>query len=359
MIDTRYNANNEVVKYEFFRQLEHCGINGKDPKTEKTVVQYINAIHEYEIATNFQDFKKYIPDSAITFKNHLSEKKSKKTGDHISKSLYVSYTKHVKEFFEWLATENKKYSHITKKDISFFNANKNDKNTALATSHQESHPIEDILATVRKMPESNDIEKRNKAMVSLCLLTTPRIAALQTARIGSIKYFSEYEIWVFDQNPKWVDTKRRSHIVSCFIGQSQDIIKNVLSWLEYLKSKGFKDSDYLFPKIESTFASDGTHLFELTSEKIVSDSWIRAHVFKKAFEANGLKYLKVHPFRHSLARAMKKESNAVELLIALAENDGQKNGMAVIISSYGGDYLAVRSKLMKNFDLEKATEKLT
>ena len=115
----------------------------------------------------------------------------------------------------------------------------------------------------------------------------------------------------------------------------------------------------MFPKIESTFASDGSHLFELTSEKIASDSWIRAHVFKKAFEANGLKYLKVHPFRHSLARAVKKEPNAVELLIALAENDGHKNQMAVLVSSYGGDYMAVRAKLMKNFDLEKASEKLT
>ena len=188
-------------------------------------------------------------------------------------------------------------------------------------------------------------------MVSLCLLTTPRIAALQTARVGSIKYFSEYEIWVFDQNPKWVETKRRSHIVSCFIGQSQDIINNVLSWLEYLKSKGFKDNDYLFPKIESTFASDGTHLFELAREKIASDSWIRAHVFKKAFEDNGLKYLKVHPFRHSLARAMKKEPNAVELLIALAENDGHKK-MAVLVSSYGGDYVAIRAKLMRSFNLD-------
>jgi len=352
MLNTRYNKNNEALKYEFFRQLEHSGINGKDPKSEDTIPKYVNAIHEFEIATNFQDFKKYTSDSAITFKNHLSDKKNKRTGDHISKSLYVHSTKHVKEFFEWLIEEDKDYSHIAKKDISFFNANKNDKNTALATAHQESYPIENIISTIRKMPESNDIERRNKAMVSLCFLTTPRISALQTARMVSIKYFDEYEAWAFDQNPKLVDTKRRSHITSFFIGQLQDIIANVLGWLEYLKEKGFKDHDYFFPKIESTFASDGSHICQLTKDKIVSDSWIRTNVFRKAFEDNGLKYLKVHPFRHSLARAMKKEPNATELLIALAENDGHKNQMAVLIASYGGDYMAVRSKLMKNFKLE-------
>lgn len=352
MKDTRYNENNEIVKYEFLRQLEHCGIGDKDPKTEKTVVQYINAIHEFELATNFQDFKKFTPDSAIIFKDHLSEKKNKITGNHISKSLYVHYTKHVKEFFEWLIMEEKEYSKIAKRDLNFFNMNKNDKNTALATGHQESHPIEDIISTIRKMPESNEIERRNKAMVSLCFLTTPRIAALQTARMVSIKYFYEYEIWAFDQNPRLVDTKYRKHITAFFIGQLQDIINNVLSWVEYLKEKGFKDTDYLFPKIESTFTSNGSHTFKLTTEKIVSDSWIRANVFKKAFEDNGLKYLKVHPFRHSISRKMEKEPNATQLLIALAENDGHKNSMATIIASYGGNYMIERSKLMKGFKLE-------
>ena len=202
------------------------------------------------------------------------------------------------------------------------------------------------------MPESNEIERRNKAMVSLCFLTTPRIAALQTARIVSIKYFQEYEIWAFDQNPKLVDTKYRKHITSFFIGQLQDIINNVLSWVEYLKEKGFKDNDYLFPKIEPSFTSDGLHTSKLKKDKIVSDSWIRANVFKKAFEDNGLKYLKVHPFRHSIARKMQKEPNATQLLIALAENDGHKNAMATIIASYGGNYMAERSQLMKSFKLE-------
>jgi site-specific recombinase XerD len=54
---------------------------------------------------------------------------------------------------------------------------------------------------------------------------------------------------------------------------------------------------------------------------------VRKTVFKKAFECNNLKYLKPHSFRHSMARAMKKISNGVELSIALAENYGHKSGM--------------------------------
>ena len=35
MIDTRYNEQNEVVKYQFFQELAECGINDKDPRDEK------------------------------------------------------------------------------------------------------------------------------------------------------------------------------------------------------------------------------------------------------------------------------------------------------------------------------------
>ncbi len=49
---------------------------------------------------------------------------------------------------------------------------------------------------------------------------------------------------------------------------------------------------------------------------------------------------------------MKKLPNGVYLSIALAENDGQKNGMSVLHSSYGGDYMNERAELMKSFKFE-------
>jgi integrase len=352
MINTKYNEANEVVKYQFFKELEECGINDKDPRDKATVLQYINAIHEFEVATNFKDFIKYDSTFGLEFKEHLSDKISKTTGKNISKSLYVHYLRYVKEFFEWLRKEKKEYSKINQKDINYLKTNKNDRNTALATGHQESNSTEDILATIRNMPETTLIEKRNKAMLSLCLITTPRISALQTARICSIRYFKEYEAWAFDQHPKLVKTKKRKHITSFFVGQLQDIVDNVFNWLNFLKEQGFEGEDYLFPRIDSSFDSNGLSICKLTKDQIASDSWIRASIFKTAFEANNIKYFCPHSFRHSLARLARKQPNTTNLLIALAENDGHKNGMAVLVSSYGGDYMADRSKLMKGFKLE-------
>lgn len=248
-IDTRYNQYNEIMKSKFLRELTYSGVNGKDPRDSKTILQYVKAIHEFEVATNFKDFKKFTQELAILFKNHLSDKKNKRTGENISKSLFVHYLKYTKEFFEWLIINEKEYSHIKQTDINFLKTTKNDRNIALSIKEQESYLVSEILSTIRKMPSETPIEMRNKAMISLCLLTTPRISSLQTARICSIRYFRDYEVWAFAQDLKLVDTKFARTITSFFIGKCQDIIDNVLNWQNYLREQGFKDKDYLFPKI--------------------------------------------------------------------------------------------------------------
>ncbi len=54
MKNTKYNPKNELAKSRFFEMLENA--KGRDPKT---VDSYSKSIHEYEVYTNFQDFKKY------------------------------------------------------------------------------------------------------------------------------------------------------------------------------------------------------------------------------------------------------------------------------------------------------------
>ena len=347
MVDARYNKANEIVKYKFLEKLEHSK-NGKDPKT---VNQYASAIHEFEVAIGFKDFKKYTNEWAITFKYHLNDKKNKKTGEHISKSLYLHYIKFVREFLQWGKDNHRNYARVKQDDIDYLYVTRNDSNKARATNYQESHEVADILSTIRKMPENTELEKRNKAILSLCLLTTPRIGALQTARIGSIKYFKEYSTWAFIQDPRLQHTKNSKKITAFFIGQSEDIVQNVLQWRDYLISQDGKDRDYLFPKIASSFTLDNNYIMQLSKEPMKSQTQIRVAI-KKAFADNNLPYRKQHSFRHSIARKMKHGENATARLIALAENYGHKGGMSTLVASYGGDYLKEQAEILKGFRLE-------
>lgn len=346
-INTTYNKENEIVKRKFFEQLEHSR-DGKDPKT---VTQYVNAIHEFEIVTDFNDFKMFNSDWVIDFKNHLSDKVNARTKEPISKSHYFHYLSHVREFFEWLVANDRAYSKIKRRDIEYFHVTRNDKNKARATGYQESYPLADILATIRNMPCNTEMALRNRAMVSLCLLTTPRISALQTARIQSVKYFKQYDAWAFVQDPRLLNTKFSKKITAFFIGDVHELIGYVIDWREYLLAKKFTEKDYLFPKVASSFNSDCMPVVTLTKELIKSQSTIR-DIFKQAFLANNIPYYKPHSFRHTIARAMKKQPNAVELSIALAENMGHKGNLSTLHASYGGDYEQQQSAILKAFELE-------
>lgn len=344
MSDVRYNAKNEKVKEIFLEMFEEA--KGRDSKTVRI---YANAIREFEIFTNFKDFKTFNTKQAIGFKDYLGSKKNKRTGKSISKS-YLRYATYVKNFFEWLERQKGYAKYIKYNDVQYFSLTRNDRNKALATNYQESYEISEILSTIRKMPIDTLIEKRDKAMISLCLLTTPRISALQSAIIGSIKYFKNQDSWAFIQNPNFVNTKNSNNITAYFIGNLQDIYQNVFDWIDCLKSQGFKDEDPLFPRFKGSFTSEGLKTILFENKMIKSQTTIRK-IFENAFKNNDLHYLKPHTFRHAITRKANELSNSSKWISVLNQNFGHKLD-SVILSSYGTIADNKRGKILKEFELE-------
>jgi integrase len=346
MKKTKYNSQNELIKTKFFGMLENA--KGRDPKT---VDSYVNAIHEFEVYSNFLDFKKFSTKLAVGFKEYLSNKKNKRTGQNISKSHLQHYTSQLREFFEWLSRQKGYDRYIQYDDVQYFTLSRNNRNRARATNYQESYTIEEIISTIRKMPSGTPIEMRNKAIISLALLTTPRISALQTARIGSIKYYRDFDAWAFVQNPNLVDTKFAKHITAFFIGNVQDLYNNVLDFVEFLKLKGFTDKCPLFPKIISSFTKEGLPCLVLEKDFIKSQSTVRA-IFKKAFHNNDLPYRKPHSFRHTITRKMMRSDRSPLLISNLGQNFGHEKDQGVIISCYGTSPEHDRAGILKAFELE-------
>jgi integrase len=346
IIMARYNAHNELIKTKFFGMLENA--KGRDPKT---VDSYVKSIHEFEFYSKFIDFKKFDIALAVGFKEYLSDKKNKRTRQNISKSYLQHCTSQVREFFEWLSRQ-KGYSRcIQHDDAQYFTLTRNNRNRARATEYQESYTIDEIISTIRKMPSSTLIEMRNKAMISLTLLTTPRISALQTARMGSIKYYRDFDAWAFVQNPNLVDTKFAKHITAFFIGNVRDLYNNVHIFIESLKVEGFTDKCPLFPRIVPSFTRDGLPCLVLEKEFIKSQTTIRT-IFKQAFENNELPYLKPHSFRHSITRKMMRSDRSPLLVSNLSQNLGHEKNQGVIISCYGTSPEHERAGILKGFELE-------
>ena len=346
MKNPQYNAKNEIIKTRFFTMLEHAR-----SRDSKTVSSYAGAIHEFEVFTGFKDFKDFEASQAVGFKEYLSKKTNRLTGYPISKSYLRNYTTHVREFFKWLERQKGYSKYIHCDDVEHFNLTRNDRNRAYATNYQDSYDITEILATIRAMPEITELEVRNKAMLSLCVLTTPRISALQTARIASIKFCREFDSWSFLQNPNLVNTKYAKQIMAFFIGESEDIRNNIIRWKEYLVAKGFTDRDPLFPKIVPSFDPEGMQILNIEKIFIQSQTTMRT-IFEAAFKANGLPYFKPHSFRHSLVRAALRSNQSPLLISALSENMGHTMDVGTIIGSYGTSPAHERAKVLKDFKLE-------
>jgi integrase len=195
------------------------------------------------------------------------------------------------------------------------------------------------------MPDKTALERRNKAMISLCFLTTPRISALTTARLLSIKHMQNCDAYAFLQNPKCIDTKFAKDITAFFVGSEQDIYDNVLNWQQELREHGFDDKAPLFPRITPSFDKQGKHCQILSKELIASSTTIR-DIFRKAFVNNGLPYIKPHNFRHTIVRYCHEQANASQLSTALQDNLGHEKSKDTI-DIYGSLSIKQRAKVLK------------
>ena len=340
----QYNEKNEQVKTKYFEKKSRS----RDPKT---IESYIKAIYEFECSTSFADFKTFKSDQAIEFKAYLEGKKNKNTGRAISKSYFVNYLSHTKMFFLWLKDQKGYKRHIDIDDVLDFEVNRNDRRRASATSHKESYEVSDILSTIRSMPNNDVLNRRNKALISLCLLTTPRIAALQTTTVESIKFFKHEGVYGFVQNPNSIDTKYANNFVSYFIGDVSDIIENVVSWRQFLMDSGFSAKDPLFPKVQPSFDEDGFQIFKVEKKEIKSSETLR-RVFKAVFTGNGFPYYSPHSFRHTIVGKALRTPDSDLFLSALGPNFGHALPMPTLISSYGVCPERERAKVLKSFKLE-------
>lgn len=337
---SKANIKNEKIKEEFY---DFFGsVLERDPKT---VQAYANAICEFEKFTNFQDFKTFNKNQAIGFREHLATHKNQRTGEAISKS-YLRYATHLKYFLGWLKEQSGYKKHIKFNEIQHLNITKNDRKRANSTGFQESYDVEELVETWGKMPTNILLEKRDKAMFGTNILATPRISALQTLRIGSVKYYKNQDAWALFQDPKLVDTKTASTITSFFIGNNKEIYKSVLDWVEYLKSQGFGENDYLFPAFTPSFTKNGEQVLVLEKKKIKSQSTIR-NVFAKAFQNNNLAYINPHSFRYSFVRKALTLPQPIYISL-LSQNLGHKTG-ETILDAYGTSPEHQRGIILKRF----------
>lgn len=311
------NPINERLKYEYELYLRRA--KKKDEKTTEEMLKYLR---EFDIFTNFAGFEIYDNFLADKYINYLF-------GQKYSLSFIDSAIRELGGFLTWLERKKGWRSKINYEHIGYLNITDNQRKTAKAPEYKKSHSYDDIVYTIRQMPEKELIDLRNRAIISLNALCSLRISELRTVKIKSlIMEDGKYFIYV---NPKYVKSKTAKTRYADFVCLPQDIVDNVINWRNFLIKQGFKDKDPLFPKIPNNFNQLNLLESSLLKEEIKSNSAI-IDVFKKAFVSSGLEYINPHSFRHTRTRFAMKQSP--EYLNATRQALGHKNIDTTMVS-YG------------------------
>jgi integrase len=334
----QYNAQNERIKYHYFELLEE-GSKGYSRSTIKCIRE---SIYRYEHFTGLKDFCAFNKEFAISFKKHVLGTPSRRTGQTLSKSYVLHCSKNLMAFFEWLSNQPAYKAKIRRHEIEYFSLSREDRAIALAATPRRCISVDQINKAIKNMPRKTPVEKRNRALMTLLLLTGARITALISLKIKHLD-LAEKNI---HQHPVDVKTKNRKRIRTFFFPVGGNCLEIIEEYAQILiQDLKFSSNDPLFPR--NMVGEPPNSTSELGKAHWQSPSSARK-IIKSALEQVGFLGYCPHSFRNSLVQLAYKLCRTPEEFKAWSVNLGHKN-VITTFESYGHIDEFRQGDIMKSF----------
>jgi integrase len=322
----QYNAKNENLKKKYYSYLKEA-----KQLSPSTITSAAKAIHRYEEYNNFEDLAKFTKDKAVNFKKELTQTKNKAKNEPLSKSTILHTLNQLKDFYKWLAGQSGYKSKIRYPDIEYFNLSEKETREAKSVIYKDFPSIEKIKAVINSIDASNEIGKRNQALIAFTLLTGVRDGVLIGLKLKHI----DLENKLVNQDPREVETKFSKYINTYFCPVGDDVEKVFVDYVKYLKeAKLFDAKDPLFPKTDVTQDAEKT----FKSGGLSKGHWQTAtpvrEIFKQAFTNAGFEYYNPHSFRKTITQLGEQICKNPEEFKAWSQNLGHENPLTTF-TSYG------------------------
>jgi len=319
-----FNEENERIKHDYLTYLREA--KGRD---EPTLDKVAAALLEFEEAVGFKPFKAFHREWASKYKRHLELRRNARTGKPLGLSTRDASLRIAKKFIEWLAFQKGFRSRVSHADAEYFNNRMKDARVAHAQRTIRYPSMEQCDHAFRMMPEGSEIERRNKAMFALLVLTGARAAAATSLLL---KHVDLVEGMIF-QDAREVKTKASKTFETWFFPVDPMYREVFERWVRHLREERlYGPSDALFPKQlvevrDWRFARSG-----LSREPYSNTQTINA-VFAAAFVSAGLPGFTPHSIRKTLAMLMDKYCTTMEERKAWSQNLGHEE-LATTVSAY-------------------------
>jgi integrase len=322
----KHNAENEMAKREYLAWLRNA--EGRSPATLDMVAA---ALHRFEAFNRYKSFKTFRREQAISFKAHLAAQANGVTGKPLAKATLYSTVKTLRSFFEWLSREPGYRRAIVFSDAAYFNVTDNEARIATASRQRPAPSLDQVRHIVQTMPAETVMERRDRAVVALMMLTGARDAAVASLRLKHLDVAAR----TLFQDARDVKTKRAKTILSTFFPVGEPFEAVVRQWAEELTGEHlFGPDDPLFPATRIGVGETG--LF--SAQGLERRGWTTAgpirDIFRGACAGAGLPYYNPHSLRQTLVRLAYDRNLGNREMKAWSQNLGHES-VLTSLGSYG------------------------
>lgn len=321
-----HNPDNERIKRRYFVFLKEA-----KRQSEDSVDAVAKALKRFEVDTRYRDFKAFHFEQAVAFKRRLAEQDSNVTGGKLSKATVNATLAHLKRFFQWLASQPGYKSRLQYSDAEYFNLSEKDTRVATARRERPAPTLEQVRHVLSLMPENNEIERRDRALMAFTLLTGARDSAIASMKLKHV----DLEVGSVFQDARDVKTKFSKSFTTYFFPVGDEVREIVDRWVVLLRQeKLWGNDDPLFP---ATLIELGeTRQFEAVG--LARKHWSTAspirEIFKRAFASAGLPYFNPHSFRTTLVQVGQSLCRDAEQFKAWSQNLGHESVLTTFLG-YG------------------------
>ncbi|WGW03651.1 site-specific integrase [Tropicibacter oceani] len=320
----KVNEKNERIKRAYLHYLREA-----KRMDETTCRRAAEGILKFEKSTGYKCFKKFHIDQPRRFKNDLSEEVSPTTGKPLGKATVSGILRANKAFFQWLAGQPGYKSRISYSDAEYFNQNAKDARAAHAQRETPYPSLEQCRAAFVAMPQSTEIERRNRALFACLMITGARDGALSSFRLKHVDLISGS---IF-QDGREVRTKGSKTFNTYFLPVDPIYRPAFEEWVTYLRTeKLFGPDDTLFPPPRMGVGNDGFQVLGLKRECYAGAGPLREAI-KKAFTDAHMPAFGPHSFRKTLVRWADNHYPTREAFKAFSQNIGH-DSVVTTVSAY-------------------------
>lgn len=291
---SKYCLENEKIKKEYYKRKAI-------KQQEKTIRQIAKAIERFEEFTEYKNFKLFNFKTAEKYIKHLKV-------EGLSLNTINSYLRHLRAFLEWLSLQSGYKSKINPSDVEALSLTHNELNNINKKIAPDYPTFEQAKALFNSIKPLNDIDRRDKALFALVVMTGMRANSLMTLSIGAINI---EKMEILQKNAKF-----GKEILTKIFNFDDEMHSYFIEWYKYLKEvKLYGNTDPLFPRTKHTQTAEN---LSFACEEIEAYYWQSyssiSKVFKERAEKASFQVFSPHKFRHlSIYLALQRCKNGLEI----------------------------------------------